>query len=294
MPTDSNGNYALPAGYLATTGNPIVVTQHNPIFEDVASAITGRLMASGANAMTGQLKGIDGAVGTPAFSFASSVTTGFYKTSGGNIGVTINGAETVEFGPGGIVKGARYLGELFPCVLSTAPALCVFPVGQTLSRTTYAALWALAQTEIAAGNTFFNNGDGSTTFGIGDLRGRVIAAKDPSTTVLTGLTMTPDGNTIGAKGGSQMVVLTTLNLPAYTPTGTNSGGAASFQYTQSSANWGAGSSNTITAINTISGIGLFTSFTQPTFHGDAQGGSSTPVVNTQPTMVTNYALFAGA
>ena len=35
MPS-SNGVYSLPSGYLATTGTTIQVSQHNPIFEDVA------------------------------------------------------------------------------------------------------------------------------------------------------------------------------------------------------------------------------------------------------------------
>ncbi|WP_298254966.1 hypothetical protein [Bradyrhizobium sp.] len=45
------------------------------------------------------------------------------------------------------------------------------PSQPKISRTTYAALWAFAQIEITAGSTLYNNGDGSTTFGIVDMLG---------------------------------------------------------------------------------------------------------------------------
>jgi hypothetical protein len=46
MPS-SNGVYSLPPGYLAATGTTIQVSQHNPIFEDVAAALTLRLSRDG-------------------------------------------------------------------------------------------------------------------------------------------------------------------------------------------------------------------------------------------------------
>lgn len=50
--------------------------------------------------------------------------------------------------------------------------------GQTLPRAAFPDLWTFAQAEIAAGNTLHANGNGTTTFGIPDMRGRVRAAKD--------------------------------------------------------------------------------------------------------------------
>lgn len=55
MPIDGSGNYSLPGGYLATTGTTILTTQHNPIFEDVAAALTACVKLNGAGAMTGRL-----------------------------------------------------------------------------------------------------------------------------------------------------------------------------------------------------------------------------------------------
>lgn len=55
MPTDSNGNYSLPDGYLAVTGQTILPSQHNPPLEDIAAALTARVMRNGSAPMTGNL-----------------------------------------------------------------------------------------------------------------------------------------------------------------------------------------------------------------------------------------------
>lgn len=313
MPTDSNGNYSLPTGYLATTGATIVVSQHNPILEDIQAALTARLCANGATPVTAPLKFPDGAAAAPALTFSSSTNSGLYKSANG-IGVAIGGVKVAEFTSGGVASGARYLGEIFDYVLSTAPALCVFPVGQTLSRSGFPDLWALAQTEIAGGNTFFNSGNGSTTFGIGDLRGRVTAAKDnmggSAASRLTGTSMSPDGNTIGATGGAQTHALTVAQHATLTSTN----GSVSLTASVTSTNWIAGNSNDSTAINTPTGsggsggtvaIGAGFGVNKQTSSGTATGsvsvtstgtGGATGAAhpNTQPTMIVNKAMFAGA
>jgi len=248
MPS-SNGVYTLPNGYLAVTGQPILASQHNPPLEDIAAALTLRLSRDGTAPMTGALKLADGAVALPGLSFQSDPSTGFYKTVGG-FAATVGGVKIAEFLSGG-VSGVRVVGEIVPYVGTAVPSsLWVFPVGQTLSRIANAELWAFAQTEIANGNSFFNNGDGSTTFGIGDLRGRVFAALDAmggsAAGRLTSTTMTPDGNTIGATGGAQTKTLLTANLPPYTPSGsvtTTIGGGAHY-FTTPGNNVGVGGANT--------------------------------------------------
>jgi hypothetical protein len=176
MPS-SNGVYSLPPGYLATTGSTILASQHNPIFEDVAAALTLRLSRDGSASMTGPINLAAGTVTAPSLIFTGNVGTGIYPTTAG-IGVAIAGVKVAEFVAGGVV-GAREVGELIPFTGSAPPsALWLLPFGQTISRTTYAALWTFAQIEIATGNQFYNNGDGSTTFGIGDMRGRTWAAMD--------------------------------------------------------------------------------------------------------------------
>jgi microcystin-dependent protein len=296
MPSDANGVYSLPGSYLAVTGELIQASQHNPPLEDLAAAQTARLMRSGVAPMTGALRGIDGAAATPSFTFNSAQTTGWYKTAGGNIGISIGGTETVEFGPTGVAKGARYLGELIPWTGSAAPALCVLPFGQTLLRATYPDLWTFAQAEIAAGNTLYNNGNGTTTFGVPDLRGRVLGCKDnmggSAASRLTSTTMTPDGNTLGAVGGAQTKTLLTANLPPYTPAGTIANGAITINNGANVVGGGGpfcpggGSQGNF--------VQLTASQAASTFTGNAQGGTSTPVAFVPPTLITNFALFAGA
>lgn len=298
MPS-ANGVYTLPTGYLAVTGTTIQASQHNPPLEDIATALTARVSRDGTAPMSGQFKLADGTVGLPGLVFNSDQTTGVYKTATG-FAVAVSGAKVVEFVPGGI-KGARFIGELIPLTLTTPPALCVLPYGQTLSRTAYPDLWSVAQTEIAAGNTFYNNGDGISTFGIGDLRGRGVAAKDnmggSAAGRLTNAVFSPDGQTLGGTGGAQNKALATANLPPYTPAGIITNATYSFEYgAQNFSGTGSNSAVNALAASGISGgtnVGL-TLQTGATFAGTAQGGTSTPFPTMGPTLLVNYALYAGA
>jgi microcystin-dependent protein len=99
---------------------------------------------------------------------------------------------------------------------TTAPnSNFVFPFGQAISRTTYAALFALL-------GTTFGTGDGSTTFNIPDLRGRVIAGKDDmggSAASRIGSVVTDSGTIVGANlgsaGGSSTHVLISTEMPTH-------------------------------------------------------------------------------
>ena len=69
MPFDSNGNFSLVPGYLATTGETILASQHNPPLEDIASGLSQVMLRSGNSALTGNwnfngFKGINLAAGT--------------------------------------------------------------------------------------------------------------------------------------------------------------------------------------------------------------------------------------
>jgi hypothetical protein len=55
MPYDSNGNASLVPGYLATTGQTILPSQHNPPLEDIASMLSQVLLRSGVAPMSGTL-----------------------------------------------------------------------------------------------------------------------------------------------------------------------------------------------------------------------------------------------
>lgn len=297
-PSDANGVYSLPSGSEAVTGEVIQATTHNTPVQDLASSMSARLMRTGVAPMTGPLKITDGSVGSPGLKFNSDGTTGFYKTASG-IGVSVGGTKVAEFTANGV---SRMLGELIPWTLLSAPSGWVLPYGQTLSRATYADLWTIAQTEIAAGNAFYNNGDGSTTFGIGDLRGRVVAGKDNmGGTAANRLTSSGTGfatTTLGAAGGTETVTLTISQLPTITPAFNGITDTVSVTSTTSNVGFGlvasflAGGSNPINYVNANAQLFATGSFTPrgtiPPFGGGVAHG------NVQPTMICNFILFAGA
>ncbi len=98
---------------------------------------------------------------------------------------------------------------------TTEPTGWLFCYGQNVNRLTYAALFA------AIGTTY-GAGDGSTTFGLPDLRGRVVAGQDDmggsSANRLTNQSGGLNGDTLGASGGSETHTLTTPEIPAHTHT----------------------------------------------------------------------------
>jgi microcystin-dependent protein len=158
-----------------------------------------------------------------------------------------------------------------------------FPGGQAISRTTYATLFAVIGTTYGAG-------DGVTTFNLPNKSGRVTATLDPTGTILNGATVSPNGNTLGAIGGSQeMPGLATANLPPYTPSGTVNLGSFSFLVPNLRYSIGGGT-GAGTVLWGTGGEGL--DFTQPingsaSFSGNAQGGTSTPFPIVQPTSLAN-------
>lgn len=55
MPDDINGNYSLPNGYLAVTGEKVLPSNHNPPLEDMATAMTARYSRDGRAPMLGDV-----------------------------------------------------------------------------------------------------------------------------------------------------------------------------------------------------------------------------------------------
>jgi microcystin-dependent protein len=295
MPS-TNGVYTLPLGYLAVTGATIQASQHNPPLEDIAQALTGRLSRDGTAAMVGALQLQPGTVGAPGAVFSTDLASGLYKTTAG-IGVAIAGVKALEFTATGIASGVWIPGMLMPFTGSAAPnALWLLPFGQTVSRTAYPALWTFAQAEITAGNTLYNNGDGSTTFGIPDMRGRVPAGADAmGGTAASRLTTASgmSGSVLGSTGGAQTVTLTAAQIPSLSVSvgvsGSISGSAATnaLSFTPSGSAAVALSPSGPAQPTAVSG----------SFSGSGSGSTTNTGgaahSNVQPTLVCNYILFAG-
>lgn len=153
--------------------------------------------------------------------------------------------------PGGLAPA----GVVLPFAGSTAPTGWLLCFGQAVSRTTYAALFT------ALGTTY-GAGDGSTTFALPDLRGRVPGGKDnmggTAASRLTTAGAGVDGVTLGASGGAQTHTITTAQLPALTFLTTTGTGAPSLD------------------------------FSGPDNLGAYSAGSGQAHNNTQPTLILNY------
>lgn len=98
-------------------------------------------------------------------------------------------------------------GIVSPYAGSTAPTGYLLCDGSAINRTTYARLFS-------AISTTYGTGDGSTTFNLPDLRGRVVAGLDNMGGTDAG--RLDIANTAGTVIGSQYVTITSANLPLHT------------------------------------------------------------------------------
>lgn len=199
MPRDSSGTYSLPPGTLVETGETILVSQHNPAMQDLGQAITNSLDRDGNGAMRASL-----AMGGNKI---TGLADGVNPTDAATVG-QIGGSSTIPIG-----STIEYWG-------ATPPDGYLFAAGQAISRSTYAALFAIL-------GTTFGSGDGSTTFNLPDCRGRVSAGRDDMNGSAAGRLTSGgsgvNGVLLGATGGAQTVTLTTAEMPSHSHTVTDPG-----------------------------------------------------------------------
>lgn len=179
-------------------------------------------------------------------------------------------------------------GLIAPYGASTAPTGWLLCDGSAVSRSTYAALFAVLSTEFGAGN-------GSTTFNVPDLRGRAAVGLDNLggtaasriTSAIAGL----DGTDLGAAGGDQRLHGHTHTGPSHTHTitdpthaHTNLVGGSGSGLT-SAVGFGDGA-NTATVGTNFSSTGITATNAGGTGNTGSTGGGSTQ--NVQPSLIVGY------
>lgn len=274
----------------------------NAQFTDIASGLTDCLTKDGQSIMTGQIKAANGTALAPSYSFGTDLNCGIYRIAADNIGVSCNAAKVLDISATGldvtgtISQGGGALvpaGVILPYAGASAPTGYLLCYGQAVSRSTYATLFT-------AIGTAYGIGDGTTTFNVPDLRGRIPAGKDDmggsAASRLTSTTMTPDGVTLAAVGGTQTHTLTAGESAVLTYTSTptdpghlhdglrNSGVATD---SRQSTDYGAGAGGAMRfggGGNQISTVSATTGITVATT-SNAGGGAH---LNVQPTIITNF------
>jgi microcystin-dependent protein len=174
-----------------------------------------------------------------------------------------------EVGPTGAPgrDSALPIGSIFAFAGTSGPAGYMLCDGAELSRTVYSELFTAIGTTYGAGN-------GTTTFNIPNIKGRVIAGRDGAQN---------EFSTIGQLGGEKTHTLTVAELPAHghSTVGTTSQSVSAGDYVFEAGQYLMTTSAPYTG-STISSITLESGVTvQPT-------GDGVPHNNLQPYVVMNY------
>jgi len=217
-------------GVLINTGDPVVVTAIKAL-ADGKVRIGGATDPTHALDVTGDLN-----------------ITGDYKVNGTNL-------QTVPTGTVSAFAG------------SAAPTGYLLCDGSPVNRTTYAALASVLEDPSAPGTYIYGNGDGSTTFNLPDLRGRVVAGLGESLLGATADTLGEDNGLI-ADTKEHLLTSAESGLPDHTHKIAQ----------QSNSNNVTGSLNNILTGSTLSTTGVV---------GGPQDASSAHN-NVQPTIILNY------
>lgn len=170
------------------------------------------------------------------------------------------------------------VGLVSPYAGTSAPSKWLLCAGQAVSRTTYSDLFGIV-------GTTYGSGDGSTTFDLPDLRGRVAAGKDNMNSDTAGRLTSGgagvNGGSLGASGGEETHQLTESEMPEHKHIDGFGENSNTGRYGRAT---GIGSASDYDMTGSSVTNGQYTS---------TEGGDDAHN-NVQPTLVLNYIIYAGA
>lgn len=198
--------------------------------------------------------------------------------------------ETVN---GLVVTPAFPVGSVIPYAGTVAPTGWALCYGQGLSRSTYLDLYSII-------GTAYGIGDGSVTFNIPDLRGRVAIGQDnmggSSAGRITSAESGLNGTIRGASGGSETATTSASQIPTLTGSAT-SAGSHTHTLTNSTRvyRYGGNTPGLAASGATIGSIDLtldLAGLHSHTFTVNV-GSAATGHNNVQPTLIMNYIIYTG-
>lgn len=178
-----------------------------------------------------------------------------------------------------VPKNIMPIGAMMVWSTDTAPVHWLLCYGQAVSRTTYTNLFAII-------STTYGVGDGSTTFNVPDLRGRVVIATDDmggsaASRITSASTNGANAVTLGGVGGAQTHQLQVSEVPSL-----------AFSW-KAQENLPTGSGNILTVDPGGSGAIMAEDDSGASGTIDTTGGGGGHS-NTQPWIALSYIIYAGA
>jgi hypothetical protein len=150
---NGSGTYTVPNTFVS--GQPITASSHNANWTDIATEITNSIAADGQTTITGALKGANGTVSLPSYSFSADLDSGMYRIGANNIGLGVNGAKVLDIGTTGLgVTGAGSFTTTLASTGNFAVNTDKFTVAATTGNTVVAGTLGVTGDVAVATNKF--------------------------------------------------------------------------------------------------------------------------------------------